>query len=298
VKKIKSVLAISFLGLMALLPLSWAQFLGAHLGRYFFRQGDKNKWCRFTQRNIAHCFPELSEDERKVAVQESLIETGKSVSEMGMSWLWAPKRTLKKVVKIHHEELITNALAKGKGVIFIAPHLGNWEVLNLYLSNKYSFTAMYKPPKQPAMDKLIKRMRARLGSRMAPANVQGVRMVMKALRRGEMVGILPDQEPDLESGIYVPFFNSPALTMKLLPQLAAQTGASVICGFAKRLPHAQGFEIYFYEGDPDINQKDLSVAAAAMNRTVEHCVRQAPWQYQWEYKRFSSRPEGEADIYQ
>ncbi|RAU18016.1 lauroyl acyltransferase [Nitrincola tibetensis] len=297
-KKIKSVLAISFLGLMALLPLSWAQFLGAHLGRYFFRKGDKNKWCRFTQSNIAHCFPELSEDERNVAVQESLIETGKSVSEMGMSWLWAPKRTLKKVVKIHHEELITNALSKKKGVILIAPHLGNWEVLNLYLSNKYSFTAMYKPPKQPAMDKLIKRMRARLGSRMAPANVQGVRMVMKALRRGEMVGILPDQEPDLESGIYVPFFNSPALTMKLLPQLAAQTGASVICGFAKRLPHAQGFEIYFYEGDPEINQKDLSVAASAMNRTVENCVRQAPWQYQWEYKRFSSRPEGEADIYQ
>ena len=296
-KSLKGILAVLALGVLALLPLKVAQGFGVFLGRRMYRKGVENKMYQHTKSNIDQCFSELSENDKDALIKESLEQTGQAVAEMGMSWLWPVNKTLKKIKKVNNETVIQQGIEAGKGVILIAPHLGNWEILNLYLSNRYTFTAMYKPPKQKQLDELIKRMRARLGTDMAPANVQGVRKVMKALKRGEMVGILPDQEPEMEGGVFVDFFNSPALTMKLLPQLAAQTGAKVVCGYAKRLPNAEGFEIYFSEADPDIGSKDILVAASAMNRSVERCVRELPAQYQWEYKRFNTRPDGVAKIY-
>ncbi|KAA0873775.1 lysophospholipid acyltransferase family protein [Nitrincola tapanii] len=296
-KALKTTLAIVLLGLLSLLPLRWAQAIGRFIGQRIYRRKEKSKLYQITQRNLQRCFPELSQAEQEQLLEESLEQTGCALAEMGMSWLWPVKRSLKTIVKVENEALITQALAEGRGVILIAPHLGNWEILNLYLSGRYPFTAMYKPPKQKRLDDLIKKMRARLGTRMAPASVQGVRMVMKALKKGEMVGILPDQEPELEGGIFAPFFNIPALTMKLLPQLAAQTQAQVVCGYAKRLDSGKGFEIYFVAADPETNAKDLAQATAAMNRSVEQCVRALPAQYQWEYKRFNTRPEGETHFY-
>lgn len=297
VKSIKGIFAVIALGILAILPLKYAQKLGMLLGRRLYRKGSNNKMYHHTKTNIELCFAELNEQEKEMLIKESLEQTGKSVAEMGMSWLWPVNKTLKKIKTVNNESIIQEGIEAGKGVILIAPHLGNWEILNLYLSNRYTFTAMYKPPKQKQLDNLIKRMRARLGTDMAPANVQGVRKVMKALKRGEMVGILPDQEPEIEGGIFVDFFKTPALTMKLLPQLAAQTGAKVVCGYAERLPNSEGFDIFFSEAEDEIASKDIHVAARAMNRSIERCVKELPAQYQWEYKRFNTRPEGSAKIY-
>jgi KDO2-lipid IV(A) lauroyltransferase len=297
VKLIKSLLAVALLGLLSLLPLRLSQALGRRLGNRYWRQGDNSKMTRQTRRNINACFPEWNESDREELVHASLQQTGCSLCEMGMAWLWPAQRTLKKVRQVHNEAIVQAAVAQGKGVILIAPHLGNWEILNLYLSAHYPFTAMYKPPRMKLMYDLIKRMRARLGTRMAPADTRGVRMVMKALKRGEMVGILPDQEPDSSGGIHVPFFGVQALTMKLLPQLAAQTGAVVICGYAERLPDAEGFDLHFVAADARINSRNLEEAATAMNLSVETCVRALPSQYQWEYRRFSTRPEGAPRFY-
>lgn len=296
-KKLKAILAVLVLGFLALLPLRVSQWLGCKVGDRLWRKGGRVKMTAQTRRNISRCFPELDLDEQERLSRESLRQTGCSLCEMGMAWLWPAQRTLKKIRHIHHEELISAAVEQGKGVILIAPHLGNWEVLNLWLSARYPFTAMYKPPRMKLMDAIIKRMRARLGTRMAPADTRGVRMVMKALRRGEMVGILPDQEPEASGGIHVPFFSIPALTMKLLPQLAAQTGAVVVCGYAERLPDAEGFDLHFRMAEPEINSRDIEQAATAMNRSVEACVRALPAQYQWEYRRFSQQPEGEPRFY-
>ncbi len=288
--QLKAVLAVLVLGFMAILPLTWAQSVGSFIGRRAYKKPDGD-FCRITKINIDLCFPDLAAEGKDNLIQNSLQETGKSFCEMGMSWLWAPKRTLRKVVSVDNEELINVALTQDKGVILIAPHLGNWEVLNLYLSDKYPFTAMYRPPKLKLMDDLIKRMRARLGTRMAPADASGVRLVMKALKRGEMVGILPDQEPTT-GGEFAPFFNQAAYSMKLLPQLVRQTGARVVCGYAERLPKGKGFKIHFIEPDQRLYDRDLEVALAGMNASVETCVQALPEQYQWEYKRFNNQPEG------
>ena len=284
VKHLKGYLSVGVLYLLALLPLGWAQRLGIYIGTKAL--GKLGRSYRITKQNIDYCFPTLAEDEKAKLVEKSLVETGKLAAEMGAAFIWSPDRVLKHVRSISGKDVMDDALAQGKGVIIIAPHLGNWEVLGLYLSVNYPITSMYRPPKIKQMDNLIRKKRARLGASLAPANVKGVRMVMKALRAGEVTGILPDQEADKGSGVYAPFFGKEAYSMKLLPQLAAQTGAVVVSGYAKRLPDGKGFEICFHRASDLINDKDINVSAAAMNAEVEHCVMQIPDQYQWEYKRF------------
>lgn len=287
-KHLKAVVAVLIMGLFALLPLKWSQALG----RFFARWAGVDKGMgRITRINIARCFPELSAADQSALVQASLAHTGMMFTEAGMSWLWPVSRSLKKIVAINNEHLLQQAVAEQQGVILLAPHLGNWEMLNLYVSSKYGITVMYKPPKLHLLDKLIRKMRARLGSQMAPANSQGVRLVLRTLREGGMIGVLPDQEPET-GGVFVPFFGHSAYTMKLVPQLIKQTGARVIYGYAERLDNAKGFALHFAEADPAILTQEISESAAAMNRSVEACVRHIPSQYQWEYKRFNHQPDG------
>ena len=182
----------------------------------------EGKAALFTRKNIELCFPELDAAEQQVLGLKSIEETGRSAGEMGMSWMWSPERVLGKVCNVFGEDVLVDAMAEGRGVILIAPHLGNWEVLNLYLSKRYPLTAMYKPPKIKMMDDLIRKKRERIGSKLAPANIKGVRMAMKALKAGEMLGILPDQEPDEKGGVFAPFFGVEAFSMKLF---AAISGA-------------------------------------------------------------------------
>lgn len=289
-KHLKGQLAIASLYMTSLLPLSWAQGLGAFVGRRV--SAGNSKPMRVTRKNIELCFPELSVDEREDLVRRSIIETGKTAFEMGMAWMWPPERTLAKVRRVHNEEVIRDALNQGKGVILIAPHLGNWEMVGLYVGKHFPLTAMYRPPRLEALDKLIRGRRERIGATLAPANVKGVRMAIKALRAGKVLGILPDQEADKGSGVFAPFFGIDAYTMKLLPQLASQTGAVVVSAYARRLADGSGFELHYHRADDAVNSKDLVESATAMNAEVERCVRAVPEQYQWEYKRFERRPDG------
>jgi len=121
----------------------------------------------------------------------------------------------------------------------------------------------------------------------------GVRKLYKRLSAGGVVGILPDQQPRQGEGEFAPFFDTPALTQVLLSRLAQRTGAQVLFAFAERLPCAAGFRIHFLPAPVGIAAEDLPTAVAALNRGVENCVRLAPEQYQWAYKRYSIRPPGD-----
>lgn len=134
--------------------------------------------------------------------------------------------------------------------------------------------------------------------KLAPANMKGVAQMLKLLKAGEMVGNLPDQEPDDRSGgVFAPFMGVETFSPKLVTRLISKTGAKVVAGFAERLPDGQGFDIHFIAADAGIYSSDEVEAVTAMNRTVEQLVAKAPEQYQWEYKRFKTRPEGEARVY-
>jgi KDO2-lipid IV(A) lauroyltransferase len=257
-----------------------------------------NKSYFVTQRNIQACFPSMQSDEQRALAKESIYQTACTMVEMGPMWLWPSERVTSLVKKVHNEHLLDNAIAEGRGVIILAPHIGNWELLNIYLATKMVMTAMYKPRGLDGLDELIRNARERAGGDTAPANHRGVAKVRKVLKNGGATGILPDQVPDTEGYIMADFFGIPARTMTLLPALANKTGAAVIPSVARRLPNGEGFEIHFLDIDQAIYSEDEQTAVDAMNRAVEACVNVAPAQYQWEYRRFRKTGDTGQNIYQ
>ena len=188
--------------------------------------------------------------------------------------------------------IISGKLAKGKGLIVLTPHLGNWEALSAFLTRWGALTVLYQPPKNAAVGAFMINGRLKPNVKLAPTNRLGVRQLFKALRSGEMVGILPDQVPDEGSGAeLVPFFGEPALTMTLIHSLMERTGCEVVMAFCQRING--GFRMVVRECDAGIYSAEPNPAVAALNRSVETVVRMAPAQYQWEYKRFRGRPQGE-----
>ncbi len=270
------------------MPLSWVHRLGRLAGWLSFRLGSSA--ARITRRNLQLCFPEKSSQEIEELTLRSLQQTASTGFELGKIWLEPLPQVFALVRNVVGEDLIQAALKAGKGLIFLAPHLGNWELYGLRSSVYAPTTYLYKPPKLDGFETLMTRFRDRGGSNMVPTSRKGVMQLLKALQRGEIVGILPDQEPDLNGGVFAPFFGTDALTMTLASRLAGKTGATVLCGYARRLPDGEGFELVYRAVEPEIGSEDEVLAAAALNRAVERCVREEPAQYQWEYKRFKKRP--------
>jgi KDO2-lipid IV(A) lauroyltransferase len=172
-------------------------------------------------------------------------------------------------------------------VIIAAPHLGCWELLNYWLGSKMPLAILYRPPRIAAIEALLRKVRGALAPEQVRADGAGVRTLYKRLAAGGTVGILPDQKPRAGEGQVVPFFGRDALTMVLLPRLAARTGATVLFAYAERLPRGAGYRIHIQPAPPHLDDADPVVACDALNRGVEACVEQAFAQYQWQYKRFS-----------
>lgn len=250
---------------------------------------------KVTETNLRKAMPELNERERQLLVKESLQETMKAGLELGHMWYGSLTSVTGRIREIHGFELIEEAKRSGKGIIYAAPHLGSWELLGIYLSTLGPMTTLYKPAKIDGLNELIASSRAIGGAKLVPTNRQGVVQLTKALKQGESTGILPDQQPKRDGGVFADFFGVSAFTMTLLPKLASRTGAVVILAFAERLPGGQGFDVYFKKADDDVYAENAEVAAAGLNRSVEACVRQIPAQYQWEYKRFRKRPDNIQD---
>lgn len=246
---------------------------------------------RITLINLKLVFPSLSETERRNLALQSIQETFKAAFELGHIWYGSIEYVLSLVKDVQGLDLVKAAQSSGRGIIFAAPHLGNWELLGVYISCLGPMTTLYKPPKIKGLDRLIAASRSRAGAELVPTNRQGVVSLTRALQKGGVTGILPDQQPRNDGGVFAPFFGTQAFTMTLLPKLAAKTNAVVIFAYAKRRANGEGFEIAFIPGDPDICNPDPVLAATALNRSVEECVRAAPAQYQWEYKRFKKRPD-------
>ncbi len=278
----------------ALLPWSWLHALGYLLGTAFWYCNTREK--RITEINIGVCLPELNAAQRAQLVRASLIDFGKTAFEIPKLWLSPAAAVLAQIRMIEGEELLHAYRAQRRGVIMLAPHHGNWEVAGLYLAQHYGLTTMYLPAHNAAVDQLIRVCRSRTGSMLAPADSSGVRTVLKALKRGELIGILPDQVPKQAGAEFAPFFGQSALTMTLASNLLQKTGARGLITYSLRLPDG-GFKLVFREPDPAIYSDDLAQSLAGLNRSVEACVRDHPEQYQWEYKRFKGPARSNQSIY-
>ena len=278
------------------LPLPFLQRCGALLGALLYAV--PNPMRRKANATLSLVITQLQGETRQALLKCALREVGKSAFEVCRIWSVEPAQALALIDEVRGAALFDAALGSGRGVIIAAPHLGCWELLNFWLCSRTPIAIAYRPPRQSALEPLLLRMRGALAAEQVRADgPAGVRKLYKRLAGGGVVGILPDQQPKLGEGEFAPFFGLPALTMVLLSRLAQRTGATVLFAFAERLPDGLGYRLHILPAPDGIADPDLPTAVAALNRGVEACVRIAPAQYQWHYKRYSKRPPGESKLY-
>jgi KDO2-lipid IV(A) lauroyltransferase len=210
-------------------------------------------------------------------------ETGKGALEIPAIWL-APGGASGLVVEESGWKHVESAAGANKGLILLTPHLGCWEVSGQYISSRIPITVMYSPPNLKSLEPLMREGRNR-GAAMnsVPADMRGVRAMLKALRRGEAIGILPDQVPGVGEGEWAEFFGRPAYTMTLVGRLSEQTGAPVLMCYSRRLPRGRG---YRFEIEPLLAARPPESRVRTLNRSLEDLIRRCPEQYLWSYNRY------------
>ncbi len=219
------------------------------------------------------------------AVRAAVAHAGRMVAELPRLWLGAPL-----ACRIEGAAHVDQAYANGKGIVFLTPHLGCFELSVQAAARHWSaqhgpITVLYRPARQPWLAQVMETARDRPGMQMAPTTLAGVRQMIKALRRGEAVGLLPDQVPPQGQGLWSPVFGRPAYTMTLAARLAQQTGAAVLLARCERRSWGRGFVLYFEPLAAPLG-RDLEVAVLQINQGMEHVIRQCPQQYLWGYGRY------------
>ncbi|WP_339617777.1 lysophospholipid acyltransferase family protein [uncultured Gilvimarinus sp.] len=286
----KDTVILMLLKVVGSLPLWMARALGAGVGGLMWYTGSRA--ARVTETNLALCYSELSDRERRKLARQSLLEAGRTGAEIPVVWRRSDAWIRHRVKAFHGSDLLREALAKKRGVIVLTPHLGNWEVLPAILTLYEQVAMLYQPPKGEALHQYLQRVRHRPGTTLAPTTGRGVAALTKALRAGQLAAILPDQVPDVgKGGIEVPFMGEQALTMTLLHSMLQRSECDVLLIYVLRV--RGGFEVVATRCDEAVYSSDVHESVAAMNRTVAGAVASAPAQYQWEYKRFKGREQGE-----
>ena len=239
---------------------------------------------KVTKQNIAICFSELSKNEQRSLVKKSLIETGKNLTESSLIWNQSFSENAKHVRNIYGK----NYLDTDETTILLVPHLGCWEITGRVIANTRAITFLFKPLKSQQQNQYLFDRRNQGNLTMASADQSGVLKLQRALKQGELVGMLPDQDPGQEAGIMAPFFNSPVNTMTLLIKLAKKHNARVVMCWANRLKKGRGFDLNFEPLDLISSSDDLLEQVTLMNRAIEDLIRRFPDQYMWSYRRFKS----------
>lgn len=282
----KTQLARAMLWCLGALPFRLNRALGTGIGLLLWYLPNRSR--THSHGNIERCYPDRSAAWRQQLLRASLIETGRTFAEAAWFWQRSRQRALRLVHEVYGLEHIDRARHAGRGMIFATPHIGAWELAGAYLTSCTPLTVMYRPPRIRALDQAIRRGRERLGLIPVPTDSNGVRAMHKALRRGEAIGVLPDQQPRGGQGVYASFMGQPALTMTLLSRLAARSGASVLFVAMLRRPEG-GFAMHIWPAGEDIADTDAEVAANRINRETERAIALAPAQYMWNYQRFRQR---------
>jgi Kdo2-lipid IVA lauroyltransferase/acyltransferase len=223
---------------------------------------------------------------RAAVRRASVAQAGRMVAETPLLWLRA--------------ELIEQALGAGHGLVLLTPHLGCFEVIAQAYAEHFGarqpMTALYRPARQPWLRELEQTARNRPGLLTAPASLAGVRQMIRALRQGQTVGLLPDQVPPEGMGVWAPFFGELAYTMTLGTRLVEQTGAAWLLVVGERLPSSRGWRVCVFEppeqvparGEAMSDEDHQTQCAAMMNRCMEWLIAKCPDQYLWGYHRYKA----------
>lgn len=262
----------------ALLPLPLLQAIGAAVGWMSFAiSGTYRRRFLENAAQAGHGF---------ATVRAAVGEAGKLIAETPRLWFGAPVR-----IEWDGAGLIEEARARRDGILFLTPHLGCFEVTaQAYAARFGPITVLYRPARKAWLRDLVETSRDRANLAAAPTTMSGVKQMLKALRAGEAVGLLPDQVPPQGMGVWAPFFGRAAYTMTLSARLARQTGATVLLAWGERLPWGRGYRVRLRRWPDDIAADDTA-AAAQVNRQMEALIQECPQQYLWGYARYKQPAE-------
>jgi KDO2-lipid IV(A) lauroyltransferase len=208
----------------------------------------------------------------QAARRRAIRETGKTIFELPKIWLRPNAEVVRRVTRVSGWELIDAGVAAGRGIVLLTPHLGCFEITAQYCASHRPITVLYRRAKQAWLAPLVEAGR--------------VRRLLKALKNGETIGLLPDQAPGTGEGIWAPFFGRPAYTMTLAARLA-DTGATVLMIYAERLTWGRGYHVHVQAlSAPLIG--DLAARTAQINGEIEQLIRRCPGQYLWAYNRYKT----------
>ena len=226
-------------------------------------------------------------------VRAAVAHAGRMVAETPR--LWSSRRLPR--CAVHGQESVERAWAAGRGIVFLTPHIGCFELsvqegARRWAAEHGDFTILYRPARKAWLAPIVAQARQRPGIQAVPTNLQGVRQMIKALRQGRAVGLLPDQVPPQGLGLWAPFFGRDAYTMTLAARLVQQTGAAVVLARCERLPWARGYALHLQTLAEPL-ASDLPTAVGQINGAMEQLIRACPQQYLWGYGRYK-QPRGSA----
>jgi Kdo2-lipid IVA lauroyltransferase/acyltransferase len=279
--------------LLTSLPWPWLRALADALA-WVWRRLDARE-SKVARRNLQLSYPELLPSQRDELQRRILRTTARQAFETLRFWTRPPADNLARLRERHGEAIYDAALASGKGLIVVAPHFGNWELLNQWLSSRGPIAIVYNPPESKVGDAFLLRVRGADNIRQVRAEGPAVRQLWKTLKEGGAVGILPDQQPKLGDGEFAPFFGVQALTMTLVSRLAERTGATVLFAWCERTSADLEFALHVEPAPDGIADSDPVAAATTLNAMIERIARRDPAQYQWTYKRYGARPPGSGE---
>lgn len=214
----------------------------------------------------------------------AVAEAGKSMFELPFIWCADPARVSRHAT-LENWALVQTELDAGRGIVFLTPHLGCFEIVAQEIALRTELMVMYRPPKKDALKPLIEGARARKNLLLAPANMSGVRMLAKFLKKGQPIGLLPDQVPQEGEGVWAKWFGRDAYSMTLPAKLAQLGDATVIVTYAERLPGGRGYRIHFVPFTESLDG-DTASQAQAINDAMERLIARNPTQYYWSYNRY------------
>jgi KDO2-lipid IV(A) lauroyltransferase len=269
------------LRLLARLPLRFYHALGGALGWIVYLSSPR--YASRLRDNLRSSGIPKSDKQYRSLLHSAIAEAGRQGIEILPIWFGPHEDVCRLVRSCSGEDEVMAAYKAGRGVILLTPHLGCFEVAAIYAAARFPITVLYRPPHLRWLNGLVVAGRGRGRERLAPATLGGVRMLFKALRNGEAIGVLPDQVPSSGEGVWVDFFRRPAYTMTLIGRLCEALDPAVFVAVARRLPRGAGYDI-------EVERIDGNLAGAAgsarINVAVEQAVRKCPEQYLWSYNRY------------
>ncbi|GGE86207.1 acyltransferase [Massilia psychrophila] len=268
--------------MLSFLPLPLLHLLGSALGWLVYLASPSYRRRMRANLEAAGLGRELS---------RAVAESGKAIVELPFVWCARPERVARHATDENWEH-VQAVLDSGRGIVFLTPHLGCFEITAQQIALRTPLTVMYRPPKQAALKPLIEGARARHNLHLAPANLSGVRILAKTLKKGQPIGLLPDQVPQQGEGVWAPFFGRSAYTMTLPAKLAQMGDAAVILVYAERLAAGKGFVVRFVPFEGELSGT-AAEQAGAINRAMEQLIARCPSQYFWSYNRYK-QPDGVA----